>query len=164
MMCKCLIVARAKDGAIGKDGALLWHLSEDLKMFKAVTMGCPVIMGRKTFLSIGKPLPGRLNIVLTRSWKDAPEGITLASSLADAYDKCGDAEKCFVIGGGSVYAQALPEADMAYVTEIDAPCPDADTFFPELDPSDWEIQSRSGLKTDERSGLSYEFVVYSRRK
>lgn len=162
MMEKCIVVAVAANMAIGRDNQLLWHISEDLKMFKRLTMGCPVIMGRKTFLSIGRPLPGRTNIVLSRSFKDAPEGIVVVNSLEEAYAACGDAPKCFVMGGGQIYREAMADADVLYVTEVHAAF-EADTFFPEIDPQVWEACERSGAVTDEKSGYEYEFVTYRRK-
>lgn len=162
MMEKCIIVAVASDMAIGRDNSLLWHISEDLKMFKRLTMGSPVIMGRKTFLSIGRPLPGRTNIVLSRSFKDAPEGVVVVNSLEDAYTACGDAPRCFVIGGGQIYREAIADADVLYVTEVHASF-EADTYFPEIDPDIWVACERSGAAIDEKSGYEYEFVTYRRR-
>ena len=159
---KCIIVAVADNMAIGKGNALLWHISEDLKMFKRLTMGCPVIMGRKTFLSIGRPLPGRKNVVVSHGFADAPEGVLVASSLEEAYSFCADAERCFVIGGGQIYREAMKDADTLYVTHVHESF-DADTFFPETDPAVWAVSERSELYTDEKSGLRYEFVTYRRR-
>lgn len=162
MMEKCIVVAVAANMAIGRDNQLLWHISEDLKMFKRLTMGCPVIMGRKTFLSIGRPLPGRKNIVVSRSWPDAPETVEVAHSLAEAYALCGDVERCFVIGGGQIYREAIDCADALYVTEVHESF-EADTFFPEINPETWEQAETSETFTDEKSGMSYAFVTYRRR-
>lgn len=162
MIEKCIVVAVASDMAIGRDNSLLWHISEDLKMFRRLTMGSPVIMGRKTFLSIGRPLPGRTNIVLSRSFKDAPEGVLVVNSLEEAYAACGDAPRCFVIGGGQIYREAIADADVLYVTEVHASF-EADTYFPEIDPGIWEACERSGAATDEKSGYEYEFVTYRRK-
>lgn len=159
---KCIIVAKASDGAIGRDNALLWRIPEDLKMFKALTMGCPVIMGRKTFLSIGRALPGRLNIVISSGFP-APQGVVVAGSLEEAFDLCRDSGRCFVIGGAQVYRAALPVADRLYVTEVMAEYPDADTFFPDIEPGCWREVSRSPISRDGSSGLQYRFVEYVRR-
>ena len=159
---KCIIVAIADNNAIGRDNALLWHISEDLKFFKRTTMGCPVIMGRKTFESIGRPLPKRTNIVVSRGF-DAPEGIIVVGSLSEAYTVAdGSYERCFVIGGGQIYAQALADADRLIVTHVHTVIEDADTYFPQIDPSVWEVEDRSEMFHDEESGFDFEFVTYKR--
>lgn len=158
-----IIVAEADNGAIGKDNSLLWHIREDLKYFKKVTMGCPVIMGRRTFESIGRPLPGRQNIVVSKSGIHAlPEGVLPAGSLEEAVSKA-EGDEMFVIGGGQIYRQALPLADRLYVTEVHVTVEDADTFFPEIDAGQWEEESRTAPQTDAESGIEYEFVVYRRK-
>lgn len=168
---KCIIVAIADNNAIGKDNALLWHISEDLKFFKRTTTGCPVIMGRKTFESIGRPLPKRTNIVISRGFT-APEGVIVVPSLAEAYsaaekalsvtsDQIGD-PRCFIIGGGQIYAQAIAEADRLVVTHVHTVIEDADTFFPEIDPSIWQVEERSEMLHDDESGFDFEFVTYKR--
>ncbi len=159
---KCIIVARAADGAIGRGNSLLWHIPADLKMFKSLTMGCPVIMGRKTFLSIGRALPGRLNIVISSGF-DAPDGVEVVRSLGEAFALCADAQRCFVIGGGQVYRDAMPLADRLFVTEVQAEYPDADTFFPEVDGDEWREVSTSPEMTDGGSGLAYRFAEYIRK-
>ena len=167
---KCIIVAIADNNAIGKDNALLWHISDDLKFFKRTTMGCPVIMGRKTFESIGRPLPKRLNIVISRGF-EAPEGVVVVSSLEDAYKAAssvmsGEVEtspaRCFVMGGGQIYAQALPDMDRLIITHVHTVIEDADTFFPAIDPAIWKVASRSELHTDPETCYTYEFVEYIR--
>ena len=159
---KCLIVAVAEGGAIGKKNALLWHLAGDLKYFKRVTSGWPVIMGRTTYFSIGRPLPGRKNIVLNLGGGPIPEVITV-NSFEEAYAAAEPAEKCFIMGGASVYRAALPQMDTLYITHVHASDPEADAFFPEIDPAVWEVASRSPLQQDEENGITYEFVVYKRR-
>ena len=172
---KCIIVAIADNNAIGKDNALLWHISEDLKFFKRTTMGCPVIMGRKTFESIGRPLPKRLNIVVSRGGFNAPEGVEVVSSLQEAYALAErrhpsvmpsevetSAPKAFVIGGGQIYAQAMSLADHLTVTHVHTVIEDADTFFPAIDPAVWKVASRSELQTDPETGYTFEFVEYIR--
>ena len=141
---KCIIVAIADNNAIGKDNALLWHISEDLKFFKRTTTGCPVIMGRKTFESIGRPLPKRTNIVISRGFT-APEGVIVVSSLAEAYEAVSQCHselvsschselveespsRCFIIGGGQIYAQAITDADHLIVTHVHTVIKDADTL------------------------------------
>ena len=164
---KCIIVAIADNNAIGRDNALLWHISEDLKFFKRTTSGCPVIMGRKTFESIGRPLPKRTNIVVSRGFA-APEGVVVVPSLEEAYkaasvipDPIGD-PRCFVIGGGQIYAQAITDADRLIVTHVHTVIEDADTFFPSIDPSAWTVAQRSELFQDDESGYDFEFVEYAR--
>ena len=163
-MRKCIIAAVADNGAIGVRGGMPWHISEDLKYFKRVTMGCPVIMGRTTFESLGKPLPGRLNIVLSRSRGDFPEGVVCVQSAEEALREAGrtGAEQCFIIGGAKVYAQLLDCADRLYLTRVHTVVGDADAFFPEIDTDVWREESCSETFTDPKSGISFEFVVYSR--
>ena len=187
---KSLIVAMADNHAIGKDNALLWHISEDLKYFKKVTLGCPVIMGRKTFESIGRPLPKRLNIVVSRAaqapegsslatWlKDAPERVALVHSLEEAWT---EAEKwlsarahaadqaetpkneAFVIGGGEIYRQALGQVGKMYITHVHTSIEGADTFFPEINGEAWIKEKASGPMVDPETSYSFEFVTYLRR-
>ena len=154
-----LIAAVARNGAIGKDNALLWHLPEDLKFFKRTTLGCPVIMGRKTYDSIGRPLPGRRNIVITRQADWSASGVDTASSLTEALSLVADAPKVFIIGGAQIYEQALPLVQDIVLTEIDADY-DADAFFPAWDRSAFEETSRERHQTD--AGLAYAFVTYQR--
>ena len=169
---KVIIVAIADNNAIGRDNALLWHISEDLKFFKRTTSGCPVIMGRKTFESIGRPLPKRTNIVVSRGF-DAPKGVMVVPSLEDAYKAAyvavdensvvsGGPVRCFVIGGGKVYAQAMNDADRLIITHVHTVINDADTFFPAIDPSIWKVADRSELLHDEETGYDFEFVEYER--
>ena len=168
---KCIIVAIADNNAIGRDNALLWHISEDLKFFRRTTSGHPVIMGRKTYESIGRPLPKRTNIVVSRGF-EAPEGTLLASSLEEAFNlaeaavqattEASQPARCFVIGGGQIYAQALELADRLVVTHVHTVIENADTFFPDIDPQQWKVDSRSELYTDEETGYSFEFVEYIR--
>ena len=168
---KCIIVAISDNNAIGKDNALLWHISEDLKFFKRTTTGCPVIMGRKTFESIGRPLPKRTNIVISRGFT-APEGVIVVSSLAEAYEAVSSCHselveespsRCFIIGGGQIYAQAITDVDRLIVTHVHTVIEDADTFFPEIDPSFWQVEERSEMLHDDESGFDFEFVTYKRR-
>ncbi len=154
-----LIAAVARNRAIGKNNALLLHLPQDLPRFKRLTLGCPVIMGRKTWDSIGRPLPGRRNIVLTRSpdWRAA--GGEVAPSVQAALERLGDAPKVFVIGGARAYAEALPVADELILTEIDADLP-GDVFFPLWDRTQFEETSRERARTEQ--GLEFSFVTYRR--
>ncbi len=133
-----LIVARGKNGAIGLKGKMPWHLPEDLKHFKETTMGSPVIMGRRTYESIGRALPGRTNIVLTRDASFKAAGVLVASSIEEALTLVAEAPLAFIIGGANLYAQALEKnlISSAWITEIDA-APDADAFFPTLNQKQW---------------------------
>lgn len=160
---KCIIVAIADNNAIGRDNALLWHISEDLKFFKHNTLGFPVIMGRKTFESIGRPLPGRVNIVLSRSFATGLE-VEVVGTLEEAYRVAEDTnlERCFVMGGGQIYAQAMNDADRLIVTHVHTVIEDADTFFPAIDPGVWKVAQRSEILHDEETGYDFEFVEYMR--
>ena len=133
-----LIVARGRNGAIGLKGQVPWHLPEDLKHFKETTMGSPVIMGRRTYESIGRALPGRTNIVLTRDASFHATGIRVARSIEEALKLVADSSLAFIIGGANLYCQALEKKiiSSAWITEIDAE-PNADTFFPKLDEKLW---------------------------
>ena len=164
-MKKCIIVAIADNNAIGKDNALLWHISEDLKFFRSTTVGCPVIMGRKTYESIGRPLPKRLNIIVSRKGYDAPEGVVVVDSIEKGYEVAKEqgAEKCFVIGGGQIYAQAMQIADEMVITHVHTVIEDADTYFPVIDPSVWQVAERSETHTDPETGYNFEFVTYTRK-
>lgn len=163
-MTKNLIVAIADNYAIGRKNQLLWHISEDLQYFKKTTTGCPVIMGYMTYLSIGRPLPKRKNIVISIfPWPDAPEGVTVVGSLAEAYAVAGDGD-VFVMGGGETYRNALPTADKLYITHVHTIIEDADTWFPLIDPAIWEVEKTSEVKTDPESGYPFEFTVYRRKR
>nr|WP_315193410.1 dihydrofolate reductase [uncultured Aquabacterium sp.] len=156
-----LIAAVARNGAIGRDNALLWRLPEDLKFFKRTTLGCPVVMGRKTFESIGRPLPGRRNVVITRDPTWRAEGVDVVHSLeaALAATSTPDTERVFVIGGGEIYAQALPLADEIVLTEIDADF-EGDTFFPAWPREAFREHSRETHIAE--AGWNYHFVTYRR--
>ena len=163
-MQKNIIVAIADNNAIGKNNELLWHISDDLRFLKRQTLGWPVIMGRKTFESIGRALPGRVNIVISRGFTTGEE-VAVVGSLEDAFQlaESTNLEKCYVMGGGQIYAQALEFADRLVVTHVHTVIEDADTFFPQIDPSVWAVEQRSELFTDESSGYTFEFVEYRRR-
>ena len=163
-MKKCLIVAIADDNAIGVKGQLPWHLPEDLKYFKEATKGYPVIMGRTTYFSLPfRPLKDRKNIVLNLGGDPIPEA-TCVYSFEEAYKeaKAAGKDKCFVMGGASVYKAAMPDMDLLYITHVHTTVPDADTFFPVIDPARWRRISTSETHTDPASGLTYEFVVYKK--
>lgn len=160
---KSIIVAISDNNAIGRDNQLLWHISEDLRFFRRTTLGCPVIMGRKTFESIGRALPKRVNIVVSRAFNTGEE-VAVATSLEAAFKIAGETnlEQCFVIGGGQIYAQALSMVDSLIVTHVHTVIEEADTFFPEIDPVIWQVAERSELFHDEESGYDFEFVKYIR--
>jgi dihydrofolate reductase len=156
-----LIVAVARNGVIGRDNKLPWHLPADLKHFKSVTMGKPVVMGRKTWESIGRPLPGRKNIVISRNPDFRAEGCEVVSSLDAALRVCAGAEEIFVIGGSQLYAEALNRASRLYVTRIEDDVA-GDTFFPAIDPAAWQIVSSEIHAPDERNRLPFRFEMLER--
>ncbi|TNF59690.1 MAG: dihydrofolate reductase [Burkholderiales bacterium] len=156
-----LVYARARNGVIGRDNQLPWHLPEDLAHFKRTTLGCPVIMGRRTWESLPprfRPLPGRLNIVVTRDPAFSADGARVAHSLEAARDLCPPATDAWVIGGAQIYAQALPLASRVVVTEIDRDF-EGDAFAPELGPQ-WVETGREAHTS--ASGLPFAFVTYTR--
>ncbi|HBI82416.1 MAG TPA: dihydrofolate reductase [Alcaligenaceae bacterium] len=156
-----LIVAYARNRTIGRNNTLPWKLSGDLAHFKRTTTGCPIIMGRKTWDSLGRPLPGRRNIVITRDPDLSHDGAEFVSSLQSALELVRDAEQAFVIGGAQIYREALPIADCVIATEIQAEV-EGDAFFAELDPGVWIERSRAPQPPE--NGLPYDIVVYQRGK
>ena len=158
-----IIVAAADNNAIGKNNQLLWHLPNDLKFFKNTTWGMPVIMGRKTFESVNKPLPGRMNIVITRQADWKAEGVTSATSLKDALHKAEAAnyKQAFVIGGGEIYKAFYERAQRIYLTRVEA-TPEADSFFPEIDPAQWRLVSQKDNEADEKNMYNYSFQIWER--
>lgn len=161
---KCLIVAVADDWAIGVKGDLPWHISEDLKYFKRQTKGLPVIMGRTTYFSLPfRPLKGRKNIVLNLGGDPIPDDVVCVNSFEEAYAAAEPAQRCFIMGGASVYRQALDAMDRLYITHVHTTIPDADAYFPEINSDIWTVEARSGVMTDPGTGLSFEFVTYVRR-
>jgi dihydrofolate reductase len=154
-----VIAAVARHGAIGKDNALLARLPDDLKRFRRLTMGHPILMGRKTWDSLGRPLPGRRNIVITRQPGWRAEGAEAAASLDAALALAAPADEVFVIGGAEVYALALPRADRLLLTEIDAEF-DADTFFPPWNRADFTLAESEAHRRDD--GLAYRFTTWVR--
>lgn len=158
-----IIAAMAENRVIGRDNALPWHLPEDLKRFKRLTMGHAVIMGRRNYESIGHPLPGRKNIVVThRKGYQAP-GCVVVHSLDEALLAAGDDPEVFVIGGAELYAQWLPRAQRLYLTLVHAVVP-GDTYFPEFDWSEWQEIAREWHAADSRHAYAYSFVVLDRKK
>lgn len=163
-----LVVAVAENGVIGAKGGLPWHLSADLKRFKADTMGKPVIMGRKTFLSIGKALPGRDNIVVTRDPNFEANGVLVAASVDTALEIAAKAAAArgasdvAVIGGGEIYNQLFQKADRIILTHVFA-SPDGDTLFPDINPDVWQLTESEGFPADEKNSHATCRAVYKRR-
>lgn len=155
-----LIAALATNRVIGIENRLPWKLPEDLKHFKALTLGHHILMGRKTYESIGRPLPGRTTVIVTRAGFPAPEGCIVAHSIPDAIAACTGDEEIFFVGGADLYRQALPLADRLYLTEIQADV-EGDAWFLDFDRAQWNEVSRD-RRTEEASGLGYHFVVYER--
>lgn len=156
-----LIAAMARDGAIGRGGAMPWHLPADLKHFRAATWGKPVLMGRRTYASIGKPLPGRRNLVLTRDSASLPAGVEGFATLAAALAAVADVPEAMVIGGGEIYRAAWALADRLLLTVIDLVVPDADTWFPAVDPADWVLVAEQA--GDPTAALPHVYREYRRR-
>lgn len=162
-----VIVAAARNGVIGRNNALPWHLPEDLRYFKRVTMGKPIVMGRKTWESIGRPLPGRTNIVITRRPDYAAEGARVVGSLEEALSLAEDialidgTDELLVIGGAEIYRAALPLASRLYLTEVHADVP-GDAYLPEVDWAQWREVSRESFAASETNPYDYSFVVYER--
>lgn len=158
-----IIAALGENNELGKDNKLLWHLPADMAYFKNTTTGCPVIMGRKTFESIGRPLPNRRNVVITRDETYKAASIEVLHSLDEALElfKLYPLE-VFVIGGGEIYKQALPRADKLYITRVHGEF-EGDTFFPEIKKSIWQEVSRENHAPDEKNNFPYSFVIYKKR-
>jgi dihydrofolate reductase len=157
-----IIVAADEQGGIGRDGSLPWHLPEDLKRFKALTLGKPIVMGRKTWDSIGRPLPGRRSLVVSRRRDFAPPGVEVFDSLAAALAAAESQPETCVIGGAQIYAQALPHADVIHLTRVHTSA-GADTFFPALDAAQWEEIAREDRSADERHAWPCSFLTLRRR-
>ena len=158
-----IIVAAGEDNAIGKNNDLIWHLSDDLKRFKSLTNGHHIIMGRKTFESFPKPLPNRTHVVISRQ-KDykVPDGVIVVNSLEDALDAARKDDNPFIIGGGEIYKQSMSFADEIEITRVHASFPEADTFFPEINPSKWEEVHRKFHEVDEMHKYAFSFITYSK--
>ena len=160
-----IIVALAKNRAIGKGGDLIWHLSNDLKHFKEVTSGHTVIMGYKTYMSLPnqKPLPKRRNIIISSRLTEAPEGFEVANSVSNAMKMILNEEEVFIIGGGMIYEQFLPMADKLYLTRIEKSF-EADTFFPIININEWELVDLHVIDDDPQIDCSYRFETWERKK
>jgi len=159
-----LIAAMDRNNAIGRDNELPWRLPDDLKRFKALTLGKPVLMGRKTAQSLGRALPGRLNLVLTRSGQEPFVGMQAVASLEDGQRLAADAgaSELYVIGGGEIYALCLPLATRMHLTHVDTVVEGADAFFPRFDASQWHVTAREAHAPDERHRFTFAFVDYQR--
>ena len=163
-----VLVAVASNGVIGNKGTMPWHLSTDLKRFKSLTMGKPIIMGRKTFEAIGRPLPGRTNIVLTRDAGFSAPGVTVATDMREALRLARDPARAdgkdeyFVIGGGEIYAMAMPYADRLHVTHVEA-MPEGDTMFPPIDTDDWDLLEEVSVPVGEKDSEPTRYAVYQRK-
>ncbi|HEX2668013.1 MAG TPA: dihydrofolate reductase [Gammaproteobacteria bacterium] len=159
-----LIVAIGRRGEIGKAGKMPWHLPADLKHFKANTLGKPVLMGRKTLEAIGRPLPERRNLILTRDAAFHATGCETVTSLEQALGLAADAPELMIIGGGEVYRLAWSRTDRIYLTRIEADVEGADTFFPDVDDKEWRLTERSDHTADAKNAYDYSFLTYERRR
>ncbi|MEI6269044.1 MAG: dihydrofolate reductase [Methylococcaceae bacterium] len=153
-----LIVAMASNRVIGLDNKMPWHLSADLKKFKSITMGSPILMGRKTYESIGRPLPGRTNMIISRNLDYQQEGCLVFNDLKTAFKKADEnTDEIFIIGGSDLYKAILPMADTIYLTLINRDF-EGDTFFPEIDLNEWSEVTREDIKDDPDTPFSYSFL------
>ncbi len=159
-----LVAALDRNNAIGRDNAMPWHLPDDFRRFKALTLGKPILMGRKTAESLGRALPGRLNLVLTRSGRVPFEGMQAVASIDEAEQAAvaSGADELCVIGGAEIYALALPLADVLHLTHVDAEVEGADAYFPAFDASHWRVVKRESHAADARHAFTFEFVDYAR--
>jgi len=155
-----LIAALDKNRLIGSNNGMPWHLPADFRHFKEVTMGKPVIMGRKTFESIGRPLPGRQNIVISRSGFSA-EGITSADSIDMAIQLAGDVDEVMIIGGANIYHQTIDRADRLYLSHVDVEC-EGDAWFPEYINTKWNVVSETSYKSNEKNKFNFKVCIYER--
>lgn len=160
-----MIVAATTNYVIGKDNQLLWSLPKDMKFFKNTTWAMPVIMGSKTFASLGKPLNGRLNIVITRKTDWNPDGVKIVHSLQDALSmaEAQDYQEAFIIGGGEIFAAGMPIADRIYFTKIDAVL-DGDTYFPPIDPEVFELVAEENHTADDKHAYPFHFQRWEKKK
>ena len=158
-----LVVAAAENNVIGKNNKLLWHLPNDMKFFKNTTWGMPVIMGRKTYESLGKPLAGRTNIVMTRDNDWSAKGTQAVSNLEEALKVAAetDAKEAYIIGGGDIFKQSLPMANRIYLTRVHA-SPEGDAFFPSFKESEWNLLSQLDFAADVKHAYAYSFQVWQR--
>src|SRR6476646_5864533 len=155
-----IIVATDEENGIGKDNQLMWHLPKDLKFFKTTTSGHPVIMGRKTFDSVGRPLPNRRNIVITHQKDLKIEGVEVFNALENAIKACAN-DEIFIVGGGEIYKQALPFTNKIYLTKVHHTF-NADAFFPEFNPAEWKLIFKQDHEKDEKHAYRFSFLTFSR--
>ncbi|HEU0085617.1 MAG TPA: dihydrofolate reductase [Candidatus Paceibacterota bacterium] len=158
-----MIAAIGKNKELGKGNTLLWDLPLDMKHFRSTTSGHPVIMGQRTFESIGRPLPKRRNIILTRDREYHPDGTEIAHSIEEAIALLDASEENFVVGGGQIYTQFLEKADRLYLTEVDADFPDADAFFPEFIKDEWKVVAEEKHEKDAEHQYDFVFKIYERK-
>jgi dihydrofolate reductase len=158
-----IIVAMASNQAIGLNNQMPWHLSADLKKFKAITMGSPILMGRKTYESIGRPLPGRSNIIISRNPNYQAEGCLVFNGVNEAIEACQQDEEVFVIGGATLYELMIAKANALYLTQINKTFK-ADTFFPSIPQQEWCEIAREDIEDDESVDFSYSFIILERQK
>jgi dihydrofolate reductase len=164
-MISSIIVAASKNNAIGKNNELLWHMPADLKFFRKTTSGHTVIMGRKTFESVGEALPKRRNIVITRQANFQADNIEVVNSLEEALAACEhEKEEIFIVGGAQIYEQAMSLTDRIYLTRINHDFQDADTFFPEINDEEWQLEEVEHHESDEKNPYDYSFYLYSKVK
>ena len=156
-----LIVAMASNRAIGLNNQMPWHLSADLKKFKQITMGSPILMGRKTYESIGRPLPGRINIIISRNSSYQQDNCLVFDNIEKALATCQKYDEIFIIGGATFYEAMLAKADFLYLTQIHKTF-DADTFFPEINPQQWKEVAREDITDDQSVDFSYSFIKLER--
>lgn len=159
-----IIVAAAQNNAIGKENGLLWKMPEDLKFFKQKTTGHTVIMGRKTYESVGKPLPNRRNIIITRQEDYHVDGVEVVHSLDEALALCNPDEENFIVGGAEIYSLALEKVDRIYFTLIYGEFEGADTFFPPILQDFWQLTAEDYREADEKNPYDYNFMVYEKKK
>ena len=158
-----MIAALANNRVIGLDNKMPWHLPAELQLFKRATLGKPIVMGRNTFESIGRPLPGRLNIVMSRQADYQPEGVTVVATLDEAVTAAGDVEELMIIGGATIYQQCLPMADQLYLTHIDLTTT-GDTWFPDYNIYQWQELVSEIYPADEKNPHDYRFSLLARQK
>ena len=157
-----IIVAMGKNRVIGKNGMLPWHISSDLKNFKKITMGKPISMGRKTYESIGRPLPGRENIILTKNKNYFAEGCIVKNTIDEVFSYCQKVPELMIMGGAALYEQTLHKAKRLYITEVNATT-DGDVFFPEFDRNQWLEISRNSFEASENDDFDYIFKILERK-
>jgi dihydrofolate reductase len=159
-----LIVAASTNNAIGKNGQLLWHLPTDLKFFKNTTWGMPVVMGRKTFEAVNKPLPGRINIVITGQQDWTREGVIVTKNLQDALQKANESncKEIFIIGGGEIYKQSMDIADKIYLTRVHTVA-EGDTYFPEIDNNKWELKNNLDFLPDDKHAYPFSIQTWEKK-